>query len=86
MLLHVRFQREADTCAFNARWPSTRLFFDVKPLSKRRNMLDIFTDTAGRFRCEEVSYTGLRQRAMGKPGVDAGRTGNDWFQVGHELR
>lgn len=35
-----------------------QMFFDVKPLSKRRSMLDIFADTEGRFRCEEVSYTG----------------------------
>lgn len=35
-----------------------QMFFDAKPLSKRRHMLDIFTDTDGRFRCEEVSYTG----------------------------
>ena len=35
-----------------------QMFFDVKLLSKRRSMLDIFADTEGRFRCEEVSYTG----------------------------
>lgn len=35
-----------------------KMFFDVKPLSKRRSMLKIFADTEGRFRCEEVSYTG----------------------------
>jgi hypothetical protein len=35
-----------------------QMFFDVKPLSKQRSMLDIFADPEGQFRCEEVSYTG----------------------------
>lgn len=35
-----------------------QMFFDVKPLSKQRGMLNIFADTDGQFRCEEVSYTG----------------------------
>lgn len=35
-----------------------QLFFDLKPLSKRRCMLEIFADTEGQFRCEEISYTG----------------------------
>jgi hypothetical protein len=35
-----------------------QMFFDVKPLFKRRSMLDIFAVTKGRFRCEEVSYMG----------------------------
>jgi len=35
-----------------------RMFFDVKLLSKRRNVLDICAGTEGRFRCEEVYYTG----------------------------
>lgn len=35
-----------------------QMFFDLKPLAKRRSMLDIFADTEGRFRCEEISYTG----------------------------
>jgi len=35
-----------------------QMFFDLKPLSKRRSMLDIFAETEGRFRCEEISYTG----------------------------
>lgn len=35
-----------------------RMFFDVEPLSKRRSMLEIFSDSEGRFRCEEVAYAG----------------------------
>ncbi|MCP2518457.1 hypothetical protein M5J07_26250 [Achromobacter mucicolens] len=35
-----------------------RMFFDLKLLSQRRSMLDIFADTEGRFRHEEKSYTG----------------------------
>ncbi|TVU89664.1 hypothetical protein [Vreelandella titanicae] len=35
-----------------------QIFFDFKLLSKRRSMLDIFADTEGRFRCEEISYMG----------------------------
>lgn len=35
-----------------------QMFFDLKPLSKRRRMLDIFADSEGQFHCEEVSYKG----------------------------
>lgn len=34
------------------------MFFDLKPLSERRSMLSIFADSEGRFRCEEISYSG----------------------------
>lgn len=35
-----------------------QMFFDVKLLSKPRNMLDIYADAEGRFHCKEVSYQG----------------------------
>lgn len=35
-----------------------KMFFDLTPLSKRRSMLEIFADTEGVFRCEEISYSG----------------------------
>jgi len=35
-----------------------KMFFDLKPLSTRRCMLDIFADTEGVFRCKEITYTG----------------------------
>jgi hypothetical protein len=35
-----------------------KMFFNLGLLSKRRSMLDIFADTQGQFRCEEIAYTG----------------------------
>lgn len=35
-----------------------KMFFDLKPLSKRRSMVSISADTDGRFSCKEISYTG----------------------------
>ncbi len=35
-----------------------QIFFDLKPLSKNRSILDIFADTEGQFCCEEISYKG----------------------------
>lgn len=35
-----------------------QMFFNFELLSKRRVMLEIFADSAGNFRCEEISYSG----------------------------
>ncbi|MNK02012.1 hypothetical protein D3C87_198280 [compost metagenome] len=35
-----------------------QMFFDVSPLSRRRSMVEVFSDSGGRFRCEEVFYRG----------------------------
>jgi hypothetical protein len=35
-----------------------KMFFDLKPLSTRRSMVDIFVDPEGVFRCKEIAYTG----------------------------
>lgn len=34
------------------------MFFDLKPLARRRSILEIVSNTEGVFRCEEVSYRG----------------------------
>lgn len=35
-----------------------KMFFNLTPFSRRRSMLDIFADTEGVFRCEEITYRG----------------------------